>query len=455
MSEANEKQQWGSAFGFIVSSIGYAVGVGAIWKFPYMMGMNGGGIFLLLCIIFAIIIAIPLCWAELTLGRYTQKSVIACYKDLNAGGIWSLISWMGLATVIILISYYITIVSDVMFYIFKYLSGGLSKMGIDELGDYYWNLQLNMPYKWVTVLILYAATIVVILGGVQKGLERANKILIPGLFIFLCILAIRGLMLPGAGEGLKFVFAPDTASMAAAGGFFKVAMGALNQCFFLAGVGMATLYSFGSYLDRENSDIPFSGSVIILSNIVVAILAGVAIFPALFTYNMDVAGGSGLVFKTLPYVFTEMAGGRLWGTLFFLLLFAAGWSSVLGLFEGAASTMADGFGWTRTKAVAVVTVICIILGAFTIHAFTQLENVTPLGMDFFTFMDFVAMLITLPIGVIIMSIFLATKFWDKFLEHSAVGAKYFKIPHVLKGWYLVVLPVITAVVVIMGIRSYF
>ena len=170
---------------------------------------------------------------------------------------------------------------------------------------------------------------------------------------------------------------------------------------------------------------------------------------------MDVAGGSGLVFKTLPYVFTEMAGGRLWGTLFFLLLFAAGWSSVLGLFEGASSTMADGFGWSRNKAVAVVTVICIILGAFTIHAFTQLENVTPLGMDFFTFMDFVAMLITLPIGVIIMSIFVATKWWDKFIEHSGVGAKYFKIPHVLKGWYLVVLPVITAVVVIMGIRSYF
>ena len=450
MSEAQEREQWGSAFGFIISSIGYAVGVGAIWKFPYMMGMNGGGIFLLMCIIFAVIIAIPLCWGEMTLGRYTQKSAIAGMRQLEGNSFWTIVGWMGAATVIIMISYYITIVSDVMFYIFKYLSGGLSKMSVDQLGDYYGGLQVNMGFKWISVLILYALTVIVILGGVQKGLERANKILIPGLFIFLVILAIRGMMLPGGMEGVKWVFTPDFSKMSG-----SVAMAGLNQCFFLAGVGMASLFSFGSYLDRENSDIPFSGSVIILSNIVVAIIAGIAIFSSLFAYDMDVASGSGLVFKTLPFVFTEMAGGRLWGTLFFLLLFAAGWSSVLGLYEGAASVVGEAFGWNRKKAIIIITIIMIALTALTVHSTTSLAGVTPLGMDLFTFMDFVAMLITLPIGAIFMSIYVGTKFWDRYMEHSAIGAKYFKVPRFLKPWYIIGLPVITALVVVVGIAGYF
>ena len=449
--QAQEKQQWGSAFGFIVTSVGYAVGLGAIWKFPYMIGQNGGGVFLLMCIIFAIIIAIPLCWAELSLGRYTQKSAIAGMRELGGkGSIWVAVGWFGAATVTIMISYYITIVSDVMFYIFKFLSGGLKGMSVDEISSYYDGLQVDMGFKWITVLILYALTVIVIMGGVQKGLERANKILIPGLFIFLCILAVRGLMLPGGVEGVKWMFTPDFSKLTP-----QVMMAGLNQCFFLAGVGMASLFSFGSYLDRENSDIPFSGTVIILSNMVVAMLAGTAIFTSLFSYSMDITSGSGLTFKTMPYVFDQMAGGTIWGTLFFLLLFAAGWSSVLGLYEGCASVIGEAFGWGRKKALLIMTIIMILLTALTVFSTTSLANVTPLGMDLFTFLDFVAMLITLPIGAIILSIFVGTKFWDKYVEHAAVGAKYFGIPKFLKFWYIIVLPIVTAAVVVVGIAGYF
>ena len=449
--QAQEKQQWGSAFGFIVTSVGYAVGLGAIWKFPYMIGQNGGGVFLLMCIIFAIIIAIPLCWAELSLGRYTQKSAIAGMRELGGkGSIWVAVGWFGAATVTIMISYYITIVSDVMFYIFKFLSGGLKGMSVDEISSYYDGLQVDMGFKWITVLILYALTVLVIMGGVQKGLERANKILIPGLFIFLCILAVRGLMLPGGVEGVKWMFTPDFSKLTP-----QVMMAGLNQCFFLAGVGMASLFSFGSYLDRENSDIPFSGTVIILSNMVVAMLAGTAIFTSLFSYSMDITSGSGLTFKTMPYVFDQMAGGTIWGTLFFLLLFAAGWSSVLGLYEGCASVIGEAFGWGRKKALLIMTIIMILLTALTVFSTTSLANVTPLGMDLFTFLDFVAMLITLPIGAIILSIFVGTKFWDKYVEHAAVGAKYFGIPKFLKFWYIIVLPIVTAAVVVVGIAGYF
>lgn len=449
--QAVKKEGWSGAFGFIITSIGYAVGVGAIWKFPYMIGMNGGGVFLLICFILMLVIAIPLCWAELTLGRYTKMSAILGMRSLTAkGSPWVLVGWLGLATCSIMISYYITIVSDVMFYIFRFASRGLKGMSIAEISAYYTNLQVNMPYKFITVIMLYVLTVIVIMEGVQKGLERVNKVLIPGLFLFLVVLAIRGLMLPGGIEGIKWMFTPDFSKLTG-----SVIMAGLNQCFFLAGVAMASLFSFGSYLDRENSDIPFSGIVIIMSNLVVAILAGMAIFTSLFSYGMDITSGSGLVFQTLPYVFYDMSGGVLWGTLFFLLLFAAGWSSVLGLYEGASSVIADTFSLSRKKSLLILTVILFILSLPTILSTTVWASIRPLGMDLFTFMDFLAMLVTLPIGAVIMSLFVGTKFWDRFMEHSAVGAKFFRLPRILKAWYLVILPVVTIIVMVVGIRGYF
>ncbi len=449
--QATQNESWGSAFGFIVTSIGYAVGVGAIWKFPYMIGMNGGGLFLLICFILMLIIALPLCWAELTLGRYTQSSSIVGMRQLTGkGSPWVLVGWLGLATCTIMISYYITIVSDVMFYIFKFASCGLKGMSMEEISAYYTSLQMNMPFKFISVIILYALTFIVIAGGVQSGLERANKILIPGLFLFLVVLAIRGFMLPGGIEGVKWLFTPDWSLFSG-----KLVMSALNQCFFLAGVAMGSMFSFGGYLDKDNSDIPFSGTIIVMSNLVVAVLAGIAIFTSLFAYNMDIASGSGLVFQTLPYVFYDMQGGIIWGTLFFLLLFAAGWSSVLGLYEGVASIVSAAFAVSRKKALVIMTLIMFVLTLPTILSTTAWANVRPLGMDLFTFMDFVAMLVTLPIGAIIMSIYVATKFWDRYVAHVNHGAKYFRIPSVLRGWYMVVLPVVTVVVMVMGIKSYF
>ncbi len=452
MSEQTAQNEgWGSALGFILTSIGYAVGVGAIWKFPYMIGMNGGGVFLLICFILMVIVAMPLCWAELTLGRYTQSSAIVGMRQLTGkGSPWVLIGWLGLATCTIMISYYITIVSDVMFYVFKFASGGLKGMSIEEISQYYVNLQMNMPYKFITVIILYVLTFIVIMGGVQAGLERVNKVLIPGLFLFLVILAVRGLMLPGGIEGVKWMFTPNWSLLDG-----SLIMAALNQCFFLAGVAMGSMFSFGGYLNKDESDIPFSGTIIIMSNLVVAVLAGIAIFTSLFAYNMDVSSGSGLVFQTLPYVFYDMSGGIIWGTLFMLLLFAAGWSSVLGLYEGAASIVSEAFSITRKKALAIMTVIMFVLSLPTILSTTVWANVRPLGMDLFTFMDFLAMLVTLPIGGILISLFVATKFWDRYLEHANHGAKYFRLPRVLRVWYIALLPAVTLIVMIMGIRGYF
>lgn len=452
MSEQTvEKQQWGSAFGFIMTSIGYAVGVGAIWKFPYMIGMNGGGMFLLVCILMGIFICIPLAWAELTLGRYTQTSAIVGMRQLaGKGSPWVLFGWFGFAACFTMISYYITIVGDVLFYIFKFVTGGLAGMSIEEMSAYYNSVNTNMGIKIGMAALMFIVTAAVLWFGVQKGLEAANKILIPMLFIFLVILGIRGLMLPGGMEGITWLFTPDFSLLSP-----ELLIAALNQCFFLAGVGLASLFSFGGYLDPKDSDIPFSGTVIIMSNFVVAVLAGVAIFPALFSYDMDIAQGTGLVFQTLPYVFNDMSMGTLWGALFFLLLFAAGWSSVLGLMEGSVSAISDAFKMTRKKTLLILSVLCFILSFPTIFSTTYWVDIRPLNMDLYTFMDFLAICIFCPLSGIFLAVYTTFKFpFSKFVAESSVGAKYFHVPGILKYWLGIVLPVITLILILTGIGSY-
>lgn len=454
MSNAvEEKQSWGSAFGFIMTSIGYAVGLGAIWKFPYMIGMNGGGVFLLFCIVFMIVICIPMAWAELTLGRYTQKTAIVGMRELaGEGSGWQLLGWFGFAAGYIMVTYYITIVADVLFYIFKFVSGGLAGMSIDEMAAYYnTDVNGNPTLKIGMTLLMYVITVAVLWFGVQKGLEAANKILIPMLFIFLVILGIRGLMLPGGMNGVVWMFTPDFSLIN--GSFF---MSVLNQCFFLAGIGLASLFSFGSYLDPKDSDIPFNGTVIIMSNMVIAILAGLAIFPALFSYDMEVAAGSGLVFMTLPYVFNDMSMGTLWGALFFLLLFAAGWSSILGLMEGSVSVISDVIKWKRNKALILLAVVGFVLSIPSALAYTPvLADFRILGMDCLTFMDFLAICIFCPLSGILMCIYVTFKWpFSELIAQSSIGAKYFKIPGFIKYWMGIALPIICGIVIVTGVMSY-
>lgn len=372
-------------------------------------------------------------------------------RDLAGNGSpWVLFGWFGFAAGFIMVSYYITIVADVLFYIFKFVSGGLRGLSVEDMSTYYTNLNANAGFKIGMTAVMFVITAAVLWFGVQKGLEAANKILIPMLFIFLIILGIRGLMLPGGIEGVKWMFTPDFSLMSG-----SLMIAALNQCFFLAGVGLASLFSFGSYLDPKDSDIPFSGTVIILSNMVVAMLAGIAIFPALFSYNMDITQGSGLVFMTLPYVFNNMSMGTLWGALFFLLLFAAGWSSILGLLEGSVSVIGDAFKWTRKKALLILTVICFILSIPSALAAATLSGFTIMGMDMLTFADFLAICIFCPLSGIFLAVYTTFKFpFSKFVAESAIGAKYFKVPGFLKYWLGVVLPIITLVVIILGIKSY-
>ena len=451
MTEIVKKESWGSTFGFIMTSIGYAVGLGAIWKFPYMIGMNGGGIFLLLCIVLAVLVAIPLAWGELTLGRYTQCSALVGMRKLEGGNnFWQAIGWLGFATAFTLTSYYITIVGDVLFYIFKFISGSLEGLSVSEMADYYNHLNQDLSAKITWTIIIVVLLTLVITRGVQKGLEAANKILIPCLFIFLFLLGARGLFLPGGIDGLVWMFQPDFSKLTP-----SVLYAALNQVFFLAGVGFATMFSFGAYLDSEQSDIPFNGAIIILSNMLVAVLAGIAIFPALFSYDMEITSGSGLTFQTLPYVFHQMPMGGLWGSLFFILLFCAGFSTILGLTEGMVSTLSDAFQIGRKKMTLILAAFLFVFSIPAILAPNVWSHIRPLNMDLFTFMDFLAVGLFCPLGCILIALYVAYRFpFSKLVMESAVGAKYFTIPGWMKGWYMFAIPLITLFVLIVGILSY-
>ncbi len=451
MGEDVKKESWGSTFGFIMTSIGYAVGLGAIWKFPYMIGMNGGGIFLLLCIILAILVAVPLAWGELTLGRYTQCSALVGMRRLEGkGNFWQAIGWLGFATAFTLTAYYITIVGDVLFYIFTFISGGLEGLSVDEMASFYTQLNQDIATKLFWTALTLVLMTLIISRGVQGGLEAANKILIPCLFIFLFILGIRGLTLPGGIDGLVWMFQPDFSKLTP-----SVLYAALNQVFFLAGVGFATMFSFGAYLDPKQSDIPFNGSIIILSNMLVAILAGIAIFPALFSYGMEITSGSGLTFQTLPYVFNEMPMGRLWGGLFFILLFCAGFSTILGLTEGMVSTLSDAFRLDRKKMTFIIVIFLFVCSIPSILSTNVWAHIRPLNMDLFTFMDFLAVGLFCPLGCILIALYVAYRFpFSKLVAESSIGAKYFTIPSWMKLWYLAAIPLITLFVLVVGILSY-
>lgn len=447
----NEKESWGSSIGFLLSSIGYAVGLGAIWRFPYMIGTSGGGIFLLLCAVLSIIIAVPLLLCELTLGRSTGSTAVVGMRQLaGRGSPWVMFGWLGVTAAFIMISYYVTIVGDVLFYVFKGLSTDITAYSMDELVGIYGQLQSSAATKlfWTALALTLSAAI--LWRGVQKGIEAASKVLLPMLFVFLFAMAVRGCSMPGAGAGIKWLFTADFSKLTA--GTF---MSALSQVFFLAGVALSTAFAFGSYLDRDKSDIPFSTVVIVLSNFVVAILAGLAIFPALFSYGMDPKAGAGLVFMTMPVVFSDMAGGRWWMSLFFFLVLIAGMTSILGLFEGVNSTLAEAMGVSKKKMLLILTPLLALCSLPAILAGTVLKDVTIFGMDCFTFMDFLAVGLLVPIGALVLDIYSAYKYpFSRLAAEGSQGAKHFRIPLWLSPWLKFGVPAVTIAVLIAGVMSY-
>ena len=456
-----EREKLGSRLGFILLSAGCAIGMGNVWKFPYITGQYGGGAFVLIYLIFLAILGIPVLTMEFSLGRASQKSPVKMYQELEPkGSKWHIHSYFAMAGNYILMMFYTSVSGWMLQYIFYMASGRFEGMNADQIYDEF-NIMLSNPW----ILMAFVA-VVIIIGfgvcalGVQKGIEKVSKWMMLALLAIMVVLAVRSLFLPGGGEGLKFYLVPDFGKMFEGGfkGFFNVVVAAMNQAFFTLSLGIGSMAIFGSYLKKDRALMGEAINVTILDTFV-AITAGLIIFPACFAYGVEPGAGPGLIFQTLPNVFNNMAGGRIWGTLFFIFMGCAALTTVIAVFENIIAMCMDQFGWSRKKACLINGIVMFFLALPCLLGFNALASFQPLGpgSGVLDLEDYVVSNILLPVGSLIFVIFCNFKFgwgFDKFKEEANTGAGA-KVANWMKYYFRYGLPIVIGVILVYGIISPF
>jgi NSS family neurotransmitter:Na+ symporter len=351
------REQWGSRTGFILATIGAAVGLGNIWRFAYIAGENGGAVFFFLYLVFVLLIGLPLVIAELALGRRGQGDAVAAFEVDARGSVWRHAGWIAVVGAGLILSYYSVIAGWALKYFFGAVSGGLWQSAASGLGTYFEAFISGAvePVLWQSIMLV--ATAVVVAAGVKGGIERINLWLMPLLALIVILLAAFALTLPGSSKGVSFLFSPDWSALTRP----AVYLNALGQAFFSLGVGMAVFITYGSYLDRETR-IPGAAATIALGDTIFAIVAGLAIFPAVFALGGDPAAGPRLAFITFPQVLLQMPGGTWIGSVFFLLLSAAALTSMISLLEVTVAVASDRLGLSRPRAVAIIAAAIFVVG---------------------------------------------------------------------------------------------
>jgi len=392
---AGSGEQWSSKWGFLLAAVGFAVGMGNIWRFPYVLGQNGGSAFLFIYLACALVIGLPLLITEIAIGRRGQSSATGSYRAVaaacNRSKSWGLVGTLGIFCAFVILSYYTVISGWTLDYFVKAASGALNGVDADQSSSLFSEL-LSNPWKllfWNT--IVHLIIIVVIRRGVQGGIEKAVKILMPALFITLIIMVIYGTVAGDMPAALKFLLEPDFSKVT-----FNTVMLAIGQAFFSIGIGMGSLVVFGAYMPKDFS-IARSATAVILLDTGVAVVAGLAIFPLVFQYGLDAGSGAGLIFQTLPLAFGQMPGGQFFGSIFFILLISAAISSCFGLAEGVVNWVDEQWGIARKKGVLYVTGAAWLLGVFSIISLGDWSTYYPLdfvpsyeGKNIFNALDHLA-----------------------------------------------------------------
>lgn len=402
---------WTSRFAFVLAAAGSAVGLGNIWKFPYMAGENGGGAFVLLYLVCIALFGIPVMMSEVLLGRRGRSSPINSMRTLaveeNRSTTWALLGVMGVLAGFFILSYYSVIAGWAMAYVVETGGGAFSKVTSDEAGEIF-NQLISDPIRllfWHTSFMLM--TVVVVARGVNKGLEAAVKFLMPALFVLLIVMILYAIFRGDFYSGLKFMFAPDFSKFTP-----TVVLNAMGQAFFSLSLGMGAIMIYGSYLPEDTS-IATTSFQVAMADTVVAIFAGLAIFPIVFANGLEAAQGPGLIFNTLPLAFGQMTGGVLFGTLFFILLVFAAWTSAISLIEPAVAWLVEKFSISRLASTLICGFITWLVGLGTVYSFNdwnkiELFNGTFLdGKSFFDLLDYLTSNIMLPLGGILICVFAA------------------------------------------------
>ncbi len=407
MSASPGREQWGSRIGFILAAAGSAIGLGNIWKFPYLAGENGGGAFVLVYIICIVVLGLPIMIAEIVIGRHTGKDPVGAFKVIAEGSKrWELVGYLGVSTGFLILTYYCTVGGWTIGYIVKSLSGAVAGVNDTKAAETIFTNFVQNPYEMVFYHFLFmAATMLVVIGGIKGGIEKWNKILLPILFVIMVVLIVKSNTLEGSSRGLAFYLKPDFSKIT-----IKVVIEALGQCFFSLSLGMGAMITYGSYLSRKDKILKSSLQIALLDTLA-AFMAGLVIFPAVFAVGMTPDKGPGLTFNILPVVFARMTLGSVFSFLFFLLLFIAALTSAISLLEVVVAYITDEKGWSRRRAVLVFGTVIFLLGVPAALSFGSLKGFRVfLGMTYFDFMDKLTSTYMLPIGGLFIALCLGWKY---------------------------------------------
>jgi NSS family neurotransmitter:Na+ symporter len=448
-----KREGFQSRLGFLLVSAGCAVGIGNVWKFPYVTGANGGGVFVLFYLLFLIIMGVPVLTMELAVGRASRKSAVLGYRTLEpAGSKWHIHGWFCVAGCCLLMMYYTTVSGWMLGYFFKFAAGSFTGLAGDAVDGVFFNMQGSAGEMSAWMVITVLAGFLVCSFGLQKGLERITKVMMIGLLGLISVLAVHSLMLPGGMEGVKFYLLPDF-GRAMKAGLGNVVTAAMNQAFFTLSLGIAAMEVFGSYMKRDHTLTSEAVRICSLDTFV-ALMAGLIIFPACFSFGVEPDQGPSLIFMTLPRVFVNMAGGRLWGTLFFLFMTFASFSTVIAVFENLQANCIDNFGWSRRKSAVWNCVFILIASMPCVLGYNVWSGVHLIGgRDVLDSEDFIVSNLLLPLGSLVYLLFCVTKYgwgYDKFLEEANAGEG-LKMPRGLKAYFQFILPVLILIILLQGL----
>ncbi len=462
---AAKRAQWGSKLGFILAAAGSAVGLGNVWKFPYVTGQNGGGAFVLLYLLAIVLVGLPIMMGEILIGRMAQKSTVSAFRSLAPKSAWPLVGWLGVIAGMIILSYYSVVAGWSLHYIYLSLSGaigGADPEAVKELfGGLYVDTTANLGWHAVFMVV----TAVIVIGGVQQGVERAATFLMPALFLMMTAMLVYAMTLPGFGEAVDFIFGVRFDQVTGA-----TVLEALGQSFFTLSLGMGAMLTYGSYLSKQD-DLVTSALSISALDTAVALMASLVLFPITFSYGIDPADGPGLVFQNMPAAFAQLPGGALWSTAFFLLLSFAALTSSISLLEVVAAYFIDERGWTRRQAVIVLGAFIFVLGVpsalsggsqafgagFKDLTAPVFAIVGKEGMNWFDTFDYIASNMLLPLGGLGIALFSAWRMGERARRAEiAAGSTLGKIEALYLAWlqllrYLVPLAIVTVMLYALGI----
>ena len=453
-----QREHLGSRLGFILLSAGCAIGIGNVWKFPYMVGQNGGGAFVLIYLCCLALIGVPVMTMEFAMGRASQRSSATMYRELEPkGSKWHIHGYFTILGCYLLMMFYTTVSGWMLQYFVDTASGKFVGADADRVAQMYKEMQADPMTMIIYMLISVLIGFLVCSFGVQKGLERITKVMMLALLGIMVVLAINSIFTDGGGEGLRFYLLPDLSKMKEVG-VGNVIVAAMNQSFFTLSLGMGAMAIFGSYIGKERALMGEAVNVAILDTFV-AVTSGLIIFPACFAYGVAPDSGPGLVFVTLPNIFNHMAGGRVWGSLFFVFMSFAALSTVLAVFEQILSCTMELWGWSRKKACIINGIAMFVLSLPCILGFNVWKNFAPLGQgtNIMDLEDFLVSNLLLPIGSVIFVLFCTSRYgwgWDKFMAEANEGMG-LKVAKWMRPYMTYVLPVIVLILFFMGLWNFF